>query len=566
MTIQQRTTSFSAQGRLPLLAEMQREPLDLLIIGGGITGAGIALDAASRGLRTGLVEMQDFAAGTSSRSTKLVHGGLRYLKQFEIGVVAEVGKERAIVYENGPHVTTPEWMLLPLYKGGTFGPFSTSIGLRVYDFLAGVKRGERRKMLNGKETLAKEPLLKKDGLRGGGYYVEYRTDDARLTIEVMKQAVEEGALAVNYAKVETLRYENGSIIGAVVHDEVGGGRYDLTAAKVINATGPWVDQVREMDQSKEGKTLRLTKGVHLVFDAGRFPLRQAVYFDTPDGRMVFAIPRAGKTYFGTTDTNYASDIANPQVTAADRTYLLEAVNAMFPGLKLGKEDVESSWAGLRPLIQQEGKSPSEISRRDEIFVSRSGLISIAGGKLTGYRKMAEAVVDKTVALLKAEGKGQKIGVSRTQTMKMSGGDVGGSANFEAYAGQQTVEGIRNGFGEADARFIASRYGSNAGKVFGLAAETKAWADKHGLPLSLAVQLRYAIASEMTVRPVDFFIRRTGTLFFSIAEVRRWKNDVISAMAERLGWTEEQQARYAHELEEKISEASEAVEAPETANA
>lgn len=541
------------------MAEMQQEPLDLLIIGGGITGAGIALDAASRGLRTGLVEMQDFAAGTSSRSTKLVHGGLRYLKQFEIGVVAEVGKERAIVYENGPHVTTPEWMLLPLYKGGTFGRLSTSIGLRVYDFLAGVKRGERRKMLNNSQTLAKEPLLKKDGLKGGGYYVEYRTDDARLTIEVMKRAVEEGALAVNYAKVEELSYVDGRIVGAVVRDEIEGRKYELTATKIVNATGPWVDHVREMDKSKEGKTLRLTKGVHLVFDGKRFPLQQAVYFDTPDGRMAFAIPREGKTYFGTTDTNYTGDIANPQVTVEDREYLLEALNFMFPGLALEAVDVESSWAGLRPLIQQEGKSPSEISRRDEIFVSRSGLISIAGGKLTGYRKMAETVVDKAVSLLREEGKAQTIGGSRTQAMKMSGGDVGGSANFNAFVFSQTAIGMRSGLTEAEARFLAERYGSNAGKLFAFAQEerTRVWADTYGLPLLLAVQLRYAIECEMTVRPVDFFIRRTGKLLFSIADVRRWKHEVASAMAERLGWTEEQRAAYEFELEGQLNQVSEA---------
>lgn len=180
-------TQFSSIKRSSILADMEKEVHDLLIIGGGITGAGIALDATTRGLKTALVEMQDFAAGTSSRSTKLVHGGLRYLKQFEVGLVAEVGKERAIVYENGPHVTTPEWMLLPLHQGGTFGKFSTSIGLRVYDYLAGVKKSERRSMLSADETLAKEPLIKKEGLKGGGYYVEYRTDDARLTIEVMKK-------------------------------------------------------------------------------------------------------------------------------------------------------------------------------------------------------------------------------------------------------------------------------------------------------------------------------------------------------------------------------------------
>ena len=557
MTINRNKEVFAAQNREQVLAEMQRTPLDALIIGGGITGAGIALDAAARGMKVALVEMQDFAAGTSSRSTKLVHGGLRYLKQLEIGVVAEVGKERAIVYENGPHVTTPEWMLLPLYKGGTFGKFSTSIGLRVYDFLAGVKRKERRMMLNVADTLAKEPLLKREGLKGGGYYVEYRTDDARLTIEVMKKAVETGALSVNYAKVETLRYgKDGKITGALVKDTISGAEYEIKAAKIINATGPWVDDIREMDGSKKGKTLRLTKGVHLVFDKKRFPLRQAVYFDTQDGRMVFAIPRAGKTYFGTTDTNYKGNTVNPVMTLEDRTYLLKAVNFMFPELKLAEADVESSWAGLRPLIQQEGKSPSEISRRDEIFVSESSLISIAGGKLTGYRKMAETVVDKVVELLGQDNTGIKYDKSATKTIPMSGGDLGGSAGFEPFVRKKTAEGARFGFNKEESAFLAQRYGSNVDQLFALAKSTAPWADSFKLPLVLAVQLRYSLEAEMTVKPADFFIRRTGDLFFRIGYVQKWKGPVIAAMAERLKWNEEQRAAFAAELEEKLLEAVE----------
>ncbi len=549
-----RTTDFGAMERIGLLEQMQGTQLDVLIIGGGITGAGIALDAAARGMKVGLVDMQDFAAGTSSRSTKLVHGGLRYLKQLEIGVVAEVGKERAIVYENGPHVTTPEWMLLPLYKGGSFGKFSTSIGLRLYDYLAGVKRKERRKMLSVAETLAKEPLLKRDGMKGGGYYVEYRTDDARLTIEVMKKAVEIGALAVNYAKVEKLlNGEGGKLAGVAVQDRIGGGTYTIKATKVINATGPWVDELRDMDGSKSGKTLRLTKGVHLVFDQSRFPLRQAVYFDTPDGRMVFAIPRDGKTYFGTTDTNYKGDTVNPTMTLEDREYLLKAANFMFPEQKLTPADVESSWAGLRPLIQQEGKSPSEISRRDEIFVSPSGLISIAGGKLTGYRKMAETVVDKVIELLRSEG-GRAFGASTSRNIPMSGGDVGGSSAFEGFVRKTAEEGTRAGLDREAAAFLAQRYGSNAGKLFAMAAAQPQWAAESGLPLALALQLRYAIEQEMSVKPVDFFIRRTGDLFFHISEVQRWKEPVIAAMALWLGWSQEQRAEYAEELERKLSEA------------
>lgn len=547
---------FGAKDRAALLEGMQRGELDVLVVGGGITGAGIALDAASRGLRTAVVDMQDFAAGTSSRSTKLVHGGLRYLKQLEIGVVAEVGKERAIVYENGPHVTTPEWMLLPIYKGGTFGRFSTSLGLRVYDFLAGVKRSERRKMLSAEETLKRAPLLKRDGIKGGGYYVEYRTDDARLTIEVMKKAAEYGAYAVNYAKVESFRYDaNGKLTGARIVDLLSGEGYEVRAAVIVNATGPWVDRLREIDGSKQGKTLRLTKGIHLVFDQSRFPLHQAIYFDTPDGRMVFAIPRDGKTYVGTTDTDYTGDTANPRMTAEDLAYVLNAANFMFPSLKLTERDVESSWAGLRPLIQQEGKDPSEISRRDEIFVSPSGLVSIAGGKLTGYRKMAENVVNSVLERLVREGRATQT-PCKTKQIPISGGDVGGSDRYPQFVKEAAAKGVRSGFAEDEAQLIASRYGSNAERIFALEPEARKLADRHGMPLGLAARLLYAIESEMTVKPEDFFIRRTGQLFFDIASVRQWKKPVIDAMAELLGWTDERKREYAESLDQKLRAAVE----------
>ncbi|MGG4144354.1 FAD-dependent oxidoreductase [Paenibacillus algorifonticola] len=544
--------AFSALNREQLYRSLGEETFDLLVIGGGITGAGIALDAQTRGIKTVLVDMQDFAAGTSSRSTKLVHGGLRYLKQLEIGVVAEVGKERAIVYENGPHVTTPEWMLLPFYTGGTFGKFSTSLGLRVYDFLAGVKRGERRKMFSVDETMSREPLLKREGMKGGGYYVEYRTDDARLTIEVMKKAVDMGALAIPYVKVESFIYEDGRVVGANVRDLLSGAESKVRAVKVVNATGPWVDTLREQDGSKQGKTVHLTKGVHLVFDQSRFPLHQAVYFDTPDGRMVFAIPRDGKTYIGTTDTNYKADKAHPRMTKQDLDYILQAANFMFPSIKLKASDVESSWAGLRPLIHQEGKDPSEISRKDEVFVAGSGLISIAGGKLTGYRKMAESVVNTVSAQLTAEGR-SGIRPSGTKNLPLSGGDFGGSSHFPAFVAKKTEEGVRAGLSRAEAERLARHFGTNVDRVIGLIPQYKDQATASGqeLPLSLRIELMYALEHELTTKPADFWIRRTGNLLFDRARVLQWKEAVHAEMAALFGWSEETSAAYAAELAQEL---------------
>ncbi|MFZ3199283.1 MAG: aerobic glycerol-3-phosphate dehydrogenase [Bacillus mycoides] len=544
---------FSSKQRKDVLNGVNKQELDVIVIGGGITGSGIALDGAIRGLSTIVFEMQDFAAGTSSRSTKLVHGGLRYLKQLEVKMVAEVGKERAIVYENGPHVTTPEWMLLPFHTGGTFGSFSTSIGLRVYDFLAGVKRSERRKMFNREETLNKEPLVKQEGLKGGGYYVEYRTDDARLTIEVMKEAIEHGAKAVNYAKVDSFLYKDGKVCGVRVIDLLDGEVYEVYGKKIVNAAGPWVDTLREKDNSKKGKVLQLSKGVHLVIDQKRFPLGQAIYFDTPDKRMVFAIPREGKTYVGTTDTFYDKDAAVPHMTTEDRTYIINAINYMFPSVKITEKDVESSWAGVRPLIYEEGKNASEISRKDEIWTSESGLITIAGGKLTGYRKMAEMVVDYVTNLLQKEGH-SAYKKSDTKHMPISGGHVSGSHGFPAFVAKKAGEGTKYGLTTAQAEKFAKFYGSNVDVLFDLAKKHKDEAKEYNMPLDVLIPLVYAMDYEMTAKPVDFFVRRRGAVFFNIHWVYEWKEAVINYMAAKLGWSKEEQMKYTAELEKALTDA------------
>lgn len=551
------TASFSTYKREEIITGMKQDKLDLLVIGGGVTGAGILLDAQTRGMKVGLVEMQDFAAGTSSRSTKLVHGGLRYLKQFEVKLVAEVGKERAIVYENAPHVTTPEWMLLPFYKGGTFGKFSTSIGLKVYDFLAGVKRKERRKMFSAEETLRREPLLKKDNLLGGGYYVEYKTDDARLTLEIMKEAVARGASAVNYAKVTSFIYNGKRAVGVKVEDQLTGEIHEIYAKKIVNATGPWVDELREEDRSKTGKEIHHTKGIHLVIDGSKFPLKQAVYYDTEDGRMVFAIPRAGKTYVGTTDTDYKGDLANPGMTEEDLQYVLNTIHFMFPDVKITRDDVESSWSGLRPLIHEPKKGPSEISRKDEVFHSPSGLLTIAGGKLTGYRKMAEKVVDIVRDQL-GEEEGAKFPGCRTQHMELSGGKMGGSQNFADFLRTKVQEGLALGLDEAKARELVQRYGTNIDIVYGYMKERGAEAKNYNLPESLYASLLYALEYEMTSTPSDFLIRRTSALYFDIDTVYEWKENVINCMADKLGWNAEQKREHAEDFEEQLRLSVEAI--------
>ena len=546
--------ALSTLNREVIKKNLQNEEYDVVIIGGGITGAGIALDASQRGMKVALVEMQDFAQGTSSRSTKLVHGGLRYLKQAQIKVVAETGKERAIVYENGPHVTTPEWMLLPMHKGGTFGKFTTNLGLTAYDRLAGVKKYERKKMLSKKQTLNKEPLVKKDGLKGGGYYVEYRTDDARLTIEVMKRAEENGAEILNHTKSTDFIYDSKSKVrGIEVQDQLTGEMYEINAKKVINAAGPWVDEVRKKDYTRNNKQLRLTKGVHVVIDQSKFPLRQAVYFDTEkDGRMIFAIPREGKAYVGTTDTFYDNDKTKPLTTQEDRDYLIDAINYMFPDVNVKDEDIESTWAGVRPLILEDGKDPSEISRKDEIWEGKSGLLTIAGGKLTGYRHMALEIVDLLAKRLKQEYK-LTFAECKTKHTPISGGDVGGSANFESFVERKVEEGKAIGLQADVAKRLASKYGSNVDKLYNIAQIAQ---DKDlKLPLELYVELVYSVQNEMVFKPTDFLIRRSGKLYFNINEVKQYKDAVVEELAKLLNYTQSQQNEFTKEINIAIEEAT-----------
>lgn len=520
-------TNFSAQSRNEWLTEIKATEYDLVVIGGGITGAGILLDATSRGMKCALFEKNDFAWGTSSRSTKLIHGGLRYLKQLEFGLVHETGTERAVIYNNAPHVVLPEDMLLPIYKNGSLGEWTTSFGLKVYDFLAGVDRSEHRKMMSVADVKAKEPLLKTEMLMGGGIYKEYRTDDARLVIETLKKANQYKAKALNYSKVSGFLYdEKNEINGISVTDELLNTSYQLKTKAVINATGPWVDEVIALSKEKYDTKLQLTKGVHIVVPYKRLPLKQSVYFDVPDGRMIFAIPRNNTTYIGTTDTFYKEMVDNPTTTEADKTYLLEAANNMFPSVKLTAADIESDWAGLRPLIHEDGKSPSELSRKDEIFNSPNGLISIAGGKLTGYRKMAERAVNEAAKYLEKK-HNLEFDNCITKQIKLSGGDFKHPKDIHILNSelQQTYQ---NRIDNARLHQLVFRYGSNASKILAAAGTNGLTAES-----LLQAEIEYSIKHEMTVCPSDFFNRRTGMLYFEKPTILDIFEPVLSKLKNQL---------------------------------
>lgn len=520
-----KSIEFSNLKRTKTVASLTKEQYDLVVIGGGITGGGIALDAASRGLKVALVEKNDFASGTSSKSTKLIHGGLRYLKQFDFWLVKEVGSERAIVHKLAPHLVLPEKMLLPLIENGSYGKWLTSVGLKVYDILAQVTGDDKRQMLEKKEALQLEPLLPKKILKGAGYYAEYRTDDARLTIENIKTSLQFGATALNYASVTDFIYSDEKVAGVVVKDETTGNAFNIDAKYVISAAGPWVDELRTVNNSKKGKRLHLTKGVHLVFPYEKLPVKQSVYFDVPDGRMMFAIPRGKVTYVGTTDTNYNDDKDKVQTDLADAIYLLSAVNNMFPKINLEMEDIVSSWAGLRPLIHEEGKSASELSRKDEIFTSDTGLISIAGGKLTGYRKMAERVVDQVVKKLEEEHE-MLFKKCKTEDIPLCGNEFKKYKHVKKYIAEVFDRIKADGFTEHDAWFLVTNYGKQTETIFELYQQRK---EKDNPTKLILAELQFGIAHEMVQDPMDFFIRRTGRLYFDIDSVRTYMEPVLKEL-------------------------------------
>ena len=596
---------FSRRTRQESIEKMQHEKLDLLIIGGGITGAGVALQAAASGIKTGLIEMQDFAEGTSSRSTKLVHGGIRYLKTFDVEVVADTVGERAVVQGIAPHIPKPDPMLLPIYEdegATTFNMFSVKVAMDLYDKLANVTGTKYENYtLTPEEVLEREPFLKKEGLKGAGVYLDFRNNDSRLVIDNIKKAAEDGAYLVSKMKAIGFLYEGDQIVGVKARDLLTDQVVEIHAKIVINTSGPWVDKIRNLNFKRAvSPKMRPTKGVHLVVDAKKLPVPQPTYFDTgkQDGRMVFAIPRENKTYFGTTDTDYQGDYTEPKVTQEDVDYLLDVINHRYPDANITLADIESSWAGLRPLLignsgsdynggdngsisdksfskvvdtvteykenkasrlevedvlnhlenSRDEKAPSSISRGSSLERESDGLVTLSGGKITDYRKMAEGALKLIRQLLKDDYR-MSVKEIDSKHYPVSGGD------FDPTKLEETVEeltkiGVESGLAEADAKYIADFYGTNAKKIFALAKEMTPY---EGLSLAESARLRYGLEEEMVLEPGDYLIRRTNHLLFERDQLDAIKQPIIDAIASYFAWSAEEKKRQEAHLEELIAE-------------
>ena len=522
---------FSFRVREQNLKALAREQFDVLVIGGGITGAGVARDAALRGLSVGLVERRDFASGTSSRSSKLIHGGLRYLQQGDVGLVREAASERYIVRRLAPHLARPIQMLVPTRSRSGYAKLS--FGLWTYDRLAGVAEDERYRMLDRDETLALEPPLRSTKLNGTGLYYEYITDDARLVIEVLKSAATLGAVIANHAEVTGFLSEKGRTEGVTVRDQFTGGELTVSAGVVINATGPWVDGLRLLNEPHEKRRLHLTKGIHVGLRRQRLSLSRIVVMKARDRRGVFAVPRGAVTYLGTTDTDYPHAERNPTISFDDVSYLLDAANRTFAITPaLGPGDVLSAWAGLRPLLHQEGKQPTEISRKDEIMVGRSGLVSIAGGKLTTFRRMAERVVDIACGKLQEVGRPLSASKGASDEVMLGSGGTGDDVDDYAHRLKQRTSGVD---GDIVDRLV-QLYGSNAQRLMEMIGADAARGERVSPELAVTrAEVEYAVEEEMAMTLEDFLERRSRLLLWDPDSGLTAAERVASIMGGLLRW-------------------------------
>jgi glycerol-3-phosphate dehydrogenase len=529
-------------------------PLDVLVIGGGVTGAGIARDAAYRGLSVGLAEMEDLAFGTSSRSSKLVHGGLRYLEQYQFGLVFEALSERHVLQTIAPHLVRPLGFLFPVYAGQRQKLWLIQAGMWLYDGLSMFRAPHRS--LAPPKVAEVEPTLTLERLRGAPLYWDCATDDARLTLETAVDAARSGAAVATYCRVEELLHgADGRVCGARVHDRLGGRRFDVHARAVVNATGPWTDRVLAMGSGTASSVLRPTKGVHLVVDHAKLPVQHAVVcFHPEDGRVLFAIPWGDRTYVGTTDTDETGDPGAVRATAEDVDYLIDASNAYFPAHPLRRQDILSTWAGVRPLMAPQGRgegvAESSVSREHQILTSDDGLITIAGGKLTTYRRMAAECVDTALAQLARRGT-PVAAKARGETAKapLPGAEAWPEGGLEAVVAQ-----VREAapLPEATATLLARTYGTRAVEVAARAAESPALAAPivRGRPEILA-QVDHAVEEEMAACLADVFVRRTQ-LFFRDRDQALGAEAARARMAELLGWDAEERARQAEAYRREVA--------------
>ena len=536
---------FSHQTRATALASMAANPVDVLVIGGGITGAGIARDAAMRGFRTALIDKGDFGSGTSSQSSRLVHGGIRYLEQGALRLVFEASHERRVLLRIAPHLVRPLAFLFPVYRGARIPGWKLRAGMWLYDLLAAFRNVHRHRWIRLKKLRRIEPELRERGLRGAAMYWDAQTDDARLVLATVRSAARAGALAANYAEATSLLKSDGQVRGATVRDALTGEVHSVRALVVVNAGGPWADRLRALDDPTALPLLRPTKGAHIVVPRVRIGNEHAVtLFSQVDGRVIFVLPWGNLSYIGTTDTD--SDEPTPdaiRATAADVTYLLRSANAAFPNAHLSPSDVVSTWVGLRPLLRSDDHAnPSQVTREHEIEESAQGLITIVGGKLTTYRVMAREVTDVVAERLHRVDGRPKAAAAATDRERLPGGET---ADLEVL-----IESARaRGASEETARHLVSFYGSEAAAVLNLVDRGgDRTLGEHMMPgrPEIWAEVAHAVEREMAMRLQDVLMRRLHLFYETRDQASNLVNAVAHRMKKLLGWDDSREAEELHD--------------------
>lgn len=492
------STQLDARRRAQVFAELESRTFDLAVIGGGITGAGIARDAAMRGLSVALVEARDYASGTSSRSSKMIHGGLRYLSQGDIALVKEAASERQVVRRIAPHLTTISPFLIPTTNLAMTAKLRT--GLWTFEKLGGVPEAETHEVIGLAELQRREPLMRTDKLNGAVLYPEFLTDDARLVLANIRSAQGAGAAVINHAAASQLT-ESGLVATSTLNDGLGA---RIKARLVVNAAGAWVDKVRGLEAGEGDVRLSLSRGIHLVLPRERLPIHATIIIRAPDKRSIFAVPRGAFTYIGTTDVFHDGADYWPAPTRDDIDYLLRATEAALRIDPIRDGEIVALWSGVRPLIAQPGKKANEVSRKDEIWTSPSGLVSIAGGKLSAYRAMAERVVDLVVERL-----GQTALPCSTADAPLPGGS----------------RGVGDSLSRLDPRAaerLARLYGDEASEIVIAGGDVAAEATR-------------AVTHEGAASLEDYWVRRSARAWFDEGAGLAALAPAAEAMGALLGW-------------------------------
>lgn len=548
--------ALSSTVRQQNLAKLANEHFDVLVIGGGVTGVGVALDAVARGYKVALVEKTDFASGTSSKSTKLVHGGIRYLPNFDFELVHEALVERGLLLQNAPYLVKPIEFVLPIYEGDMHPvgmPFTTpkgiglnqllNSGLLMYDIMAGKRGVKWHRRLRKEDVLNFAPALITEGLKGGFTYSDAQTNDARLTTMLMRTAAQYGATIVNYSEVTSFIKDDGRLTGAHILDRISGDETAVQARHIVNATGIYAEQLEHLTGSEPQVSVEPSKGVHLVLSREDLQLgdKAIVLPETEDKRILFIVPWGSRAIFGTTDTG-TGDLDHPVTTQEDVAYLLKYLNR-YLSVRLTEDDIISTYAGYRPLVKPRSTSAStaRLSRSHSVLQSPSGLVTIVGGKLTTYRRMAQDTVDV---------------LSRRDRMKplhpTESLPLQGSAGWKSVSQEITRRGLQMSLENSIIEHLQQSYGTESNTILDLIQQDAPLGERliADLPY-IKAEVLYASRYEMAMTPEDVLSRRTSITLEDKQRGLGIVDEVATLMANEQGWSHQQQHTLASAYRQKI---------------